>query len=64
MYYSNWWGLSYAALMVVLIIGSIVLLVLLGRLMVVATQALKAYRRTQELRLELLLAGVDDDPLG
>jgi hypothetical protein len=63
MYYNDWFGISYTAFLVVLFLGAVVLLVLLGRLIVVATQALKAYRRTQELRMELLLAGVEDDPM-
>ena len=64
MYSTDWFGISYTAFLVALFLGAVVLLVLLGRLIVVATQALKAYRRTQELKMELLLAGVEDDPLG
>jgi hypothetical protein len=40
----------------------IVLLVLLGRLILVATQALRTYTRVQDLQIDLLLADTNDEP--
>ncbi|RJT91780.1 hypothetical protein D6T64_01260 [Cryobacterium melibiosiphilum] len=40
----------------------IVLLVLLGRLTLVATQALRTYTRAQDLQIDLLLADTNDEP--
>lgn len=61
MYYNDWATIPYTAVMIALFVGVVVLLVLLGRLMVVATRTLQSYRRVQELRIDLLLAGGDED---
>ncbi|WP_440708848.1 hypothetical protein [Herbiconiux sp. YIM B11900] len=64
MYYNDWTTIPYTVLMIALLLGTVVLLVLLGRLMVVATKALQSYRRVQELRIDLLIAdGTDDQKL-
>ena len=60
MYYSDWTTIPYLALMAALFIGAIVLIVLLARLMHNATRALQSYRRVQELKIELLIAGDED----
>lgn len=56
MYSTDWASIPYTAFMIALFVGVIVLLVLLGRLMVVATRALQSHRRLQELRIDLLIA--------
>ncbi|TFV99902.1 hypothetical protein [Orlajensenia leifsoniae] len=56
MYTVDWFTIPYIAFLVLLTLGTLTLLVLLGRLIFVATQALQSYRRAQELKITLLLA--------
>ncbi|KQX07739.1 MULTISPECIES: hypothetical protein [unclassified Leifsonia] len=55
MYTVDWFTIPYIAFLVLMTLGTITLLVLLGRLMFVATQALQSYRRGQEIKISLLL---------
>ncbi|SDO51738.1 hypothetical protein SAMN05216368_12111 [Cryobacterium flavum] len=60
MYSYNFYGVAVMGGTIVALILGLVLLVLLCRLILVATQALRTYKRTQELHLDLLLADRDD----
>lgn len=61
MYSYNFYGVAVMGGTIVALILGLVLLVLLCRLILVATQALRTYKRTQELHLDLLLADRDDE---
>jgi hypothetical protein len=52
------WGLSY----LLLIAGIVLVVVVLVRLMLAATRALNAITFERSVRVDLLLAGSDDDP--
>jgi hypothetical protein len=52
------WGLSY----LLLVAGIVLVVVVLVRLMLAATRALNAITFERSVRVDLLLAGVDDDP--
>ena len=58
----NFYGVAAIGGTIVAFILCAVLLVLLGRLILVATQALRTYTRAQELQLDLLLADTNDEP--
>lgn len=61
MYSYNFYGVAVMGGTIVALILGLVLAVLLCRLILVATQALLTYKRTQEIHLDLLLADRDDE---
>jgi uncharacterized membrane protein len=61
MYSYNFYGLAAMSGIVVAFIFGIVLSVLLGRLILVATQALRAYTLAKNLQMDLLLEDTDDE---
>jgi len=61
MYSYNLYGVAVMGGTIAALILGLVLVVLLCRLILVATQALRTYKRTQELHFDLLLADRDDE---
>jgi hypothetical protein len=64
MHLYNIYGVAAISGTIVAFILCAVLLVLLARLILVATQALRAYTRAQELQMDLLIADTTDEPTG
>ncbi|RJT92163.1 hypothetical protein D6T64_00615 [Cryobacterium melibiosiphilum] len=58
----NFYGVVAMSGTIAAAILGIVLSVLLGRLILVATQALRTYTRAQDLQIDLLLADTNDEP--
>ena len=63
MYSYNLYGIAAMAGIVAAYIVCFVLLALLGRLMLVATQALRAYTLAKNLQMDLLLADTNDEDM-
>ena len=64
MHFYNFYGVAAITGTIVAFILCAVLLVLLARLILVATQALRAYTRAQELQMDLLIADTTGEPTG